>query len=410
VRTGLIAFIILALVFGWFAIRWQIGNLLAANYSDSTGENAKLIAQEADLMAPSDPKTSLLLARTEDYGKSLGSFEQAVKLSPSDYKLWIEFARANEQAGEVEKAESAFRQAIKLAPDYSSAHWFFGNFLLRQNRVQEAFVELRKSAENNVIYHQQVFSLAWNIFGQDVIELEKIVGESPELQAGLAKFYAAKGRAEDSLRVWNLLSEKDKQENIEGVRVIARSLYEKQLFRSAIEFVRQLGIEPEAKSEAIQNQSFETSISEPQEVYFGWKISQIEKITVKLDPTQKHEGNRSLRITFNGYSQPTLFNISQIVTVESKARYRLSFWIKTESLKSGGNPTLEIYNVADNKTLATTAPFTGGTNDWQSVSVEFTAPENSEAVALRTTRAYCDGQCPIFGTLWYDDFKLEKLK
>jgi hypothetical protein len=42
-------------------------------------------------------------------------------------------------------------------------------------------------------------------------------------------------------------------------------------------------------------------------------------------------------------------------------------------------------------------------------SVEFTAPSNAEAVAIRFDRAYCGDACPIVGTLWVDDFKLEKI-
>jgi Flp pilus assembly protein TadD len=410
VAVGVIVGVIIILAFGWFAIRWQIGNLLATAFNDLTDENVKQIAQDAYLLAPSDPRTSLFLARTEDSEKSLENYKQAVRLSPSDYRLWIEFARLSGQKGETDKAEQAFRQAIKLAPEYSSSHWYFGNFLLRQNRTAEAFVELRKSAENNAIYHPQVFSLVWTFFGEDTRELEKTAGNSPELRTGLAKFYAIKGRGKDSLTIWNSLSEQDKKANAAYGRQMAQILFEKQLFHSALELVRQLDIESGAAAGMIQNGGFEKPIEEPKDVYFGWRISSVEKLNIKLDPTQKYEGNRSLRVTFNGYSQPLLFNITQIVSIEPRSRYRLTFWMRTENLKSGGTPNLEVYNVIDNKILATSAAFPSGSNDWKQVTVDFSTPENTEGIAIRTTRVYCGENCPIFGTLWYDDFRLEKIK
>ncbi|HXH68743.1 MAG TPA: tetratricopeptide repeat protein, partial [Pyrinomonadaceae bacterium] len=333
-----------------------------------------------------------------------------VKLSPNDFRWWIELGRAYEQAENIEGAEKAFVKAVNLAPNYTFPHWQLGNFYLRQNRSDEAFAELKKAAETNTIYRDQVLSIAWDYFNRDAAKLEQIAGNSPTVRAGLAKFYASKERAEDSLRMWNTLSEEDKQANSDAAKVIAQALFDKRFYRQAIEFVRQLGIEPDAQKETIQNAGFEKPIGEVKEVYFGWRVSPAEKMEIKLDPTQKSEGNRSLRVTFNGYTNPSLYNIYQIVTVEPSVRYRLSFRLRTENLKSGGTPELEIYNTLDEKSIVTSSSYPVGTNDWQQVKVDFTAPQNAEAVGIRTIRAFCGSDCPIVGTFWYDDFKLEKLK
>ncbi|MDQ6787773.1 MAG: carbohydrate binding domain-containing protein, partial [Acidobacteriota bacterium] len=409
VRLGIVVAVAIALVFGWFAIRWQLGNMLA-EHTAPTDVGAKDKARIAADFAPRDPLANWLLVNTDGNSASKNNTEQVVKLSPFDFRWWIELGREREQAEQPDGAEKALQKAVELAPNYTFPRWQLGNFYLRQNRSDEAFRQLSLAAQTNALYREQVFSLAWEYFEQDTARLEQIAGGSPEVRAALAKFYALKGRAADSLRLWNSLSEEEKEANSDGARIIAQALYDKQSFREAVEFVRQLGIEPDAKAETVQNGSFERPIGEVQETYFGWKISPIEKMNVKLDPMVKHEGNRSLRVAFNGYAQPTLQNISQIVTVEPRARYRLSFWVRTENLKSGGAPNLEIYNIADAKSVAVSASFPVGTNDWQQVKIEFTAPPNAEAVTLRTTRLYCGDVCPIFGTFWYDDFRLEKLK
>ena len=410
VRIVLVAVIIFALVFGWLAIRWQLGNMLA-ELTLATDQNAAEVAQLAVNFAPDDPLANWLFANTKTANSdAVQGLEKVVRLSPNDFRWWIELGRAREQAEMPEAAEKAFQKAVELAPDYTFPHWQFGNFYLRQNRTDEAFAELKKAAENNSLYREQVFSIAWSFFEKDTAKLEQIAGDSAVGRADLAKFYAIKERPKDSLRIWNTLSEEDKKANATGANLIARVLYDKRFYREAIEFVRQIGIEPEAKAETIQNAGFEKPIGEAQDTYFGWRISPIAKMEVKLDANFKHEGNRSLRVSFNGYADATLYSIYQTVTVEPKANYRLSFWIRTENLKSGGTPNLEIYNAADSKNIATSAAFPVGTNDWQQIKIEFATPESAEAVALRTTRAFCGDACPIVGTFWYDDFKLERLK
>lgn len=409
VRAGLVVAVCAALLFGWFSIRWQLGDMLA-EYAQPSDEGAKNTARAALDFAPRDPLVNWLYVNTENAPASKNSVETVVKLAPFDYRWWIELGRMREQAGDADAAEKAFRRAVELAPEYTFPRWQTGNFYLRQSRPDEAFRELTTAAQSNSIYREQVFSIAWEYFEGDTKRLEQIAGNSPEMRADLAKYYAQKNRSDDSLRVWNTLSETEKRENAAAARAVARSLYDKQLFRAALEFVRQLDIEPEAKNETVQNAGFERPIENYKDVYFGWRVMPAERMEIKLDPTQKKEGARSLRVSFNGYAQPAIFNILQNVTVEPRAHYRLSFWIKTENLKTGGAPLLEIYTTADGKTIASSAPFPVGTNDWQQLKVEFNAPESVEAVGVRTARVYCGENCPLVGAFWYDDFRLEKLK
>lgn len=408
-RIALVVAVLVALAFGWFSIRWQLGNMLA-EYTMPTDAGAKNLARSALDFAPRDPLANWLFVSAENNPPSKNTLETVVKLAPYDYRWWIEFGREREQASAPDAAEKAFQKAVALAPEYTFPRWQLGNFYLRQNRADDAFRELTRAAQSNSLYREQVFSIAWEYFEQDTAKLEQIAGRAPEMRADLAKYYAAKNRAEDSLRVWNLLSDEEKRANTEAARVIARALYDKQMFKTAIEFVRQLEIEPEAKDESVQNGGFERPIGNYKDVYFDWRIMPAERLEIKIDPTQKREGARSLRLSFNGYAQPAIFNVLQNVTIEPRARYRLSFWTKTENLKTGGAPVLEIYNNADGKTIASSAPIPVGTNDWQQLKVEFAAPENVEAVGLRTARVYCGENCPIVGAFWYDDFRLEKVR
>lgn len=415
-RIVLIAAVIAALLFGWFTVRWQFGFMLA-DLTSPSDPNAKNIADLAVNFSPGDPLANWFLATSSrndftdaQIESSINDFEKVVKLAPYNFSWWVELGRAYEQGNQPEKAEKAFLRAVELAPNYTFPHWQLGNFYLRQGNDVKAFSELQKAADNNAVYREQVFSIAWDYYEQDPKKLEELAGNSAAVRAGLAKFYAMKERAEESLRMWNTLSPEEKKENSEVAKIIGQGLYEKGFYREAVDFVRDLGIEPKAKAETVQNGSFEDAIGEKDYTYFNWRVAKVEKIDIKLDPTQKHEGNRSLRFTFNAYSGSIFYNLYQIVTVEPSAKYVLSFWVKTEDLKSGGMPLLEIVNPKDDKIITTSQSFPAGTNNWQQIRVEFTAPEGVEGVNLRTSRSYCGESCPLVGAFWYDDFRLEKVK
>jgi hypothetical protein len=413
-RIGLIFAIFFALAFAWLAVRWQIGNMLA-EYTSTTDANVATVAEFAAAFAPGDPMANWFLASSErdvftpeKLSASIEKYEKVVRLAPYDYRWWIELGRAREQAEDFAGAEAAFLRAVALAPAYTYPHWQAGNFYLRQGDADRAFAELKKAAENNSIYRQQVFSTIWDYFDKDAARLEQIAGDEPGVRSDLALFYASKERADDALRVWNTLTPEQKKENEADARIIAQALFEKKYFRSAVGFTRETGIETEAAAEKFQNGGFESSIGRENDSYFSWKVIPAEKVDVRLDPSQKHGGNRSLRIVFNGFSGAQYSQVYQIVAIEPNAKYRLGFRLRTENLKSGGNPLIEIVNANDDKVIKATEAFPAGSSDWQEIKTEFVAPPNAEGVVVRVARAFCGNQCPLFGTIWLDDFQLSK--
>lgn len=414
-RIAIILVILSAILFGWFVIRWQLGFMLA-DLSSPMDPNAKAIAELAVKLSPADPLANWFLINAdrnsfsiENAEASVKAVEFLVKLAPHNFGWWVELGRAYEQSNQPEKAEKAFLRAVELAPNYTYPHWQLGNFYLRSGNESKAFSELRNAAENNAVYREQVYSIAWDYYEKDSRKLEEIAGDSPVSRAGLAKFYAVKEKPEDSLRMWNSLNSEEKQSNSAVAKIIAQGLFEKRFYRQAVEFVRDLGIEPNARAETVQNAGFEEPIGETDYTYFNWRTDKIDKIDVKLDPTQKRQGNRSLRVLFSTFTGGVFYNTYQIVAVSPSAKYSLSFWLKTSDLKSAGMPMLEIVSATGEKIIAASQSFPPGTNDWRQINVEFTSPEDAEAVIIRTSRSYCGENCPIVGAFWYDDFLLQKI-
>lgn len=415
-RIGLAVTIIVLLVFVWFSVRWQLGSMLA-ELTQPSEPNAAQIAPLARRLAPHDPMAAYLAASkekenfsAESIDRSVRMFEELVRLSPYDFRWWIELGRAYEQAEQIDKAEMAFNQAVQLAPTYTFPHWQFGNFYLRQDRSEEAFAELRKTTERSVVYRDQVFSLAWDYFDKDPQRVEALAADTPDVRASLALFYAARGSAENALRVWNTLSDEEKAQHLETAKRMARGLFEKQRYRESLAFSVQTGIDPDAQHEAVTNGGFEKFVGGPDDTIFGWRVYRGEgRLDILPDSNVKTEGARSLRIAFKGYTKNDLHNVVQYVAVQPGARYRLSFMVRTDNLRSGGPPVVQVIGGKQNLGIAASEPFDLGSADWKPVVIEFTAPDDLDGVHIRTSRVACAEECPINGTIWYDDFRLTRI-
>jgi hypothetical protein len=62
--------------------------------------------------------------------------------------------------------------------------------------------------------------------------------------------------------------------------------------------------------------------------------------------------------------------------------------------------------------LASSAAAASGKSDWQRISLSFKTGDKTEAVKVKMVRNTCTDSpvCPIFGTVWYDDFDLKPRK
>ena len=412
-RLVLVAIVIFAVVSLWFAASRQLGSMVA-DLTDPDRVEASAAADLAINLAPKDPAARWLAASAEANGPAENRLdsaakllEEAVRLSPFDYRWRVELGRAYEQADNPRSAEIEFKRAVELAPTYAYPRWHLGNFYLRQDRINDAFAELRKSADSNRTYREQVFSLAWDYFDKDPEKVEQLAADTPDSRASLALFFAARGKASESLRIWNLLTENEKSANPQIAKSIAHGLFIQRIFPQALEFSRQLGIDADSSPNEVTNPGFERVIGAEEDSRFDWRINRTEaKIDISTDPSVKHSGSRSLKLSFRTYTKPELYNIFQTVVVEPNKNYKLSFWVRTENLKTSGGPLIQTVNANDDVPLAASKAFQTGTNDWQEYSIDFRTPENCNGIIIRTVRQPCGDQCPIVGTVWYDDFEL----
>lgn len=133
---------------------------------------------------------------------------------------------------------------------------------------------------------------------------------------------------------------------------------------------------------------------------------------IGIDAGQGHSGSRSLRVYFQVRSHVDTINVSQLVPVKPNTEYDFECYLKTEKLESAETPVVQIVKANDDALLASSQPAASGNSDWQRISLSFKTGDKTEAVKVKMIRNTCLNSpvCPIFGTVWYDDFDLKPRK
>ena len=405
-----------AILGSWFVVRWYVGNTVA-EYAPSVEEGGIEMARMAARWAPGDPLTHWRLASLEEkvfnannLADAVREYELAVTLSPNDYRYWMELGRALEASGDIAGGEKALRRAVELAPAYSQPRWRFGNLLVREGKLDEAFAELARAAEADDALRPQVFNLAWQVFDGDADQIARMACPSQPVRMQFAIYLVRRARFDDAMRIWRSINPPDRKGLKAGADEFELALIQAKQFRAALEATREIEPDPGGPvPEQFWNGGFETNIEPSNAKTFYWLIKSRSPVSVSID-TRAHGGHGSLRIIFNEPNRLDSIPVTQTIAVEPNTHYHFECYLRTEKLNSGSTPMVEIVDAVNGAELVKSAPAPTGTNDWQRIAFDFKTDPKSDGVILKLVRASCveTQVCPIFGTIWYDDFQLQR--
>ena len=419
VRIVLILLLGAAVVWSYFVCRWYLGNTMAEYYNPA--QTTLDAAQMAVDLGPKDPLTHWRIAQVsqkllplDQQAKAIAEYERAVSLSPNDYRFWMALGTANEQTGDSVKGEQALRKAVALAPSYAYPRWYLGNLLLRSGRYEEAFKELRLAAEADTELQPQQFNFLWAIYSDNLEGLTKAIGENATTRAQFALYLLNQQRHDDGLRVWDTLSAEEKKVNHEIGNSIVANLILVRRYHDGVKVWNDIASNERYRVEfgKVFDGSFEDAINYGPEMAFGWQVKAVPQLQIGIDPTKSNGGSRSLRLAFQVRANLESLNISQLIPVAPDSEYDFEFYISTEKLETGSAPVIELLDGTDGAQLVTSPQAPSGSNPWTRVSLPFKTSSKTEAVILRVARTSCSDEenpiCPIYGSVWYDDFSIKR--
>src|SRR5437660_1669567 len=132
-----------ALILSYFSIR----NALAAHYA---GLETPEGYERATRLEPANARNWYLLGRYWQYNledpdaaRAIRSYLSALSLDPASWQSWLDLAASYESEDNLAAARDAYLHAKKVYPLSAEVSFRYGNFLLRQGELEQAFADLR---------------------------------------------------------------------------------------------------------------------------------------------------------------------------------------------------------------------------------------------------------------------------
>lgn len=406
--VALIAFV------GLLGAIWMVGRdgLSARFAEDALDRNLLVSADRAIALNNLSPEA--FYARASLYRKSgriadaIRDLERAVSLKSGDYFLRLELGYARYQSGDIKGATLDFEAATRLAPFYAQPRWYLGNMLLEAGQLDEGFAELRRAVTSDPSYLPQAIQLATAAFDGDPVSIVKAVKtESWGSRLVLARHLIQHGHLSPAMELFRT----GKDIPTADLRSLQSELQAAKQFAEAHEvWLIEKGIDrSQANEGSISDGGFEREIA-ADSIGFTWQIDpRLEKIRISRDFNEFHSGTSSLRVVYDGNSQPSVKVASHLVLVESDKNYRLSFAAQTKKMVTGGLPVVMITDATSGRVLGQSSALPEGSSGWKEYLVELKTGPETKAVLLSMQRSGCSSSpCPAFGEVWFDDFKLQK--
>ena len=346
-------------------------------------EQLIVASEESSRLAQSDPDAfrarGVAQLSQERPAEAAKEYAHAVTLRPRHYLLWMDLGRARDQADNVEGAIQAFREAVRLAPYFAQPRWQLANVLFRAERYDEAFPELRRAIAGDATLLPLSMELAWAGSRGDAGRFNQMIDPSNASQRLIVgRFLAKHGKAREAVELFHAtggIADDDQ-------KALVRELLITKQFAAAYEVWAsgRAGLDVTGNGVAtITDGGFESKIAlgDPG---FGWQVnSEVPtfKVVLETETTMIREGSRSLRVEWNGNSNPISQLVTQIVLVEPNTSYRLSFSAMGKRLVSGGLPIVVVSDasVREYKVLGESDVITGTERDWNDYKIEFKTGE-----------------------------------
>lgn len=391
----------------WFFGKWSFANAVSAGAD---------LPEIADLMiglAPSDPQThfaaAVLRERTfdpDDAAVSLAEYEASAALTPNNYLPWLAIGKARERAGDTLGAESAFKRALLLAPNYADVKWAYGNWLIRSGRTGDGFALIREAVAGKPDLLPPATSLAMQLFDGDAGRVRASIGDSPDISAALAGYFLGQKDLDGAAREWERMGPAVSDEKYRQLgENLAAQLAAGGRFRLAGKTMSAIagaagnfvGVGQ------LSNGDFEAPVKLRDARLFEWQIGAGADPQAGVSEGQPHSGRFSLLLIFNTMQAADMRQIAQTVAAEPGAAYAVEGYFRSE-LK--GAVALEVADANDGKSLVRSAPF-GPQAEWTRFRVEFQVPTTADGVIVRLVRDGCvSSVCPVSGKLWIDDISM----
>lgn len=332
---------------------------------------------------------------------------KAVELAPANFEYRILLSAAAELKGDGDAAETALREAVKLAPNNVNVRWQMANLLLRLGKLEESLPEFRYAAEAYPGWLANTLDLLWRASGGEMPVLERVVGDSAKAKLTFAIFLTEREMFEAAARAFSLSDRASRLQSPETGRVLEAFLKARQWEWADRLWRDTMSNGSETDQALFWNGSFEHSPRKGLS-QFDWQLNASRFARLSIQEGGK-SGQRALRLDYLGLDTTRLeHEAKHLVYLQPGAAYRLECFAKPERLVTEEGPQVAILRADTGQMLASSAPVSTAANAWQWLAVDFVVPADLSVVtvAIRQIPRYRYTE-PTQGVIWFDDFSLK---
>jgi tetratricopeptide (TPR) repeat protein len=373
--------------------------------------------ERATQVEPEDAQNWYLLGRhlqfsleDQDPHRAIGSYLKSLEVDPHSTATWLDLAELYESEGRVADARGAFLSAQKSYPLSAEVSWRYGSFLLRQGESEQAYVEIRHAVEADPSRAAEAFSRCSRVEPDVDVILDRVVPKDQNVYLAIIQDLAGEQQIDNALKVWKRLAALRPHLALSEVYGLVMTL-------------RQSGHRQEAHDIWLQSAEFAglNYLRSPDSAMwdggfesdvvgqgYAWRYSRaLHGVQISVDSREKHSGQRSLRVSFDGNLDVSFRDVCQTVPTEGGTAYELSAWMQTKALTTDKGVLLELRTPDD---VVTTAE-AHGTEPWKRFSVIWEGSQENQEVEVCMRRDPSDQDVnKISGIVWLDDVALTPVK
>jgi len=410
-----LTFVFVAFILATALAYSSIRDALAAYYSGlETGAGIERAAQ----LEPSNPENWFLLGRylqynleQPDLARAIQAYHSSLALDPRAATVWLDLAAAYEAQGDLPAAREAYLQAKRVYPVSAEVAWRYGNFLLRQNEVPSAFAEIRNAVSADPKRAAEALSRCWRVDPDFEAILDNALPPTVPVYLDAIREFDSDAAIDPALAVWDRLASLHPRLPLYKIIPFTDSLLQARRLADAHrvwdQAIALADLTPtnDPPGSVLWDGGFETGVLGGG---FAWAIAPPSPgVQVTIDSSEKHSGQRSLRLGFDGRRNVNFSDVCHLAQVQPGTSYRLSGWVRTQGLTTDQGIRLRLEWVENSLNASRETADVHGTQPWTQLMQSWTAVANVPQVRVCVTRHPSDDMGRrIHGIAWIDDVAL----
>ncbi len=333
----------------------------------------------------------------------------ATTLNPYNASYWLELSRTYWRLGNFDQQKVALQRALAADPSTPNVAWEAANIYWGLGDTDNALREFRFVLEHDPYLSSVALDRCWQLKPDVDALLRDVIPHNPAVYSTFLSFLISKNQPDAATKVWAQMVQLQQTVETRYVFEYVRYLIGRRAVAQAQEVWHQAAnlsdlshYQPWAENRVI-NGDFGLPLLN---AGFDWLYEKSPDISLELDPTEPHLGQRSLSIVFDSRGIEDA-GIRQLIPVEPNTKYAFSAYFKSKDLAGAGGPRFVLEDQFTGINYFASDSLKDAPS-WTRVYGTFNTGPDAQLLVLRIQRVPPGNA--IRGRLWIDGIRLAQFR